>query len=898
LGVTCLLSLFLSLAHDAWSDLYTESRSDDNSVFDLFELIGLNRKGAGRRAPGVYLVKGPESSSPAYRIEDVGRIPAVPDSKFQDLLDAIHAEKGFILLATLRQAKKSRGTLLSVEQKDGSGHIFSLVSNGKAGTLDLDLSGDGKQQLVSVEDVLLATGHWKNITLFVQEDRAQLYVGCEKMESAELDIPIQNIFTRDLASSARLRIAKGGVNDNFQGLLQNVRFVFGTTLETILRNKGCSSSTSAIITLDNPINGSSPAIRSNYIGHKTKDIQAVCGFSCDELTNMFVELQGLRSMVTTLQDRVRKVTEENELIAKVVQITPGVCIHNGILHKNKEEWTIDSCTECTCQNSATICRKVSCPLMPCSNATVPDGECCPRCWPSDYADDGWSPWSEWTSCSVTCGNGIQQRGRSCDSLNNRCEGSSVQTRTCHLQECDKRFKQDGGWSHWSPWSSCSVTCGMGIITRIRLCNSPVPQLNGKPCEGEARENKPCQKDPCPINGNWGPWSPWDACTVTCGGGLQKRSRLCNNPEPQYGGKTCVGEARGTQVCNKQDCPIDGCLSNPCFAGATCTSSPDGSWKCGACPAGYHGDGVHCQDIDECKEVPDACFVFNGVHRCENTEPGYNCLPCPPRFTGTQPFGRSVEDAMADKQVCRPHNPCTDGTHDCNKNAKCNYLGHFSDPMYRCECKPGYAGNGVICGEDTDLDGWPNENLVCVANATYHCKKDNCPNLPNSGQEDYDKDGIGDACDNDDDDDGIPDDRDNCPFIYNPQQYDYDRDDVGDRCDNCPYNHNPDQTDTDNNGEGDACAVDIDGDGVLNEMDNCQYVYNVDQRDTDLDGVGDQCDNCPLEHNPDQVGDLHNINKRLDGKGDACDHDDDNDGIPDDKDNCRLVANPDQADSDG
>ena len=49
-------------------------------------------------------------------------------------------------------------------------------------------------------------------------------------------------------------------------------------------------------------------------------------------------------------------------------------------------------------------------------------------------------------------------------------------------------------------------------------------------------------------------------------------------------------------------------------------------------------------------------------------------------------------------------------------------------------------------------------------------------------------------------------------MYNPRQYDYDRDDVGDRCDNCPYNSNPDQTDTDNNGEGDACAVDIDGDG--------------------------------------------------------------------------------------
>ncbi|OXB65695.1 hypothetical protein ASZ78_015446 [Callipepla squamata] len=847
MGPAAVLVLLLVALGGPEAKRTAESRGDDNSVFDLFQLADLSRKGAGHRAPGVRMVKGPVSYSPAYRIEDASRIPAIPDSKFQDLLDIIHAEKGFILLATLRQAKKTRGTLLSVERKDGSGHVFSIVSNGKAGTLDLSLSGDGKQQLVSVEDALLATGHWKNITLFVQEDRAQLYVGCEKMENAELDIPIQNIFPRDLASSARLRIAKGGVNDNFQGQLQNVQFVFGTTLETILRNKGCSSSTSAVITLDNPMNGSSPAIRTNYIGHKTKDIQAVCGFSCDELTNMFVELQGLRSMVTTLQDRVRKVTEENELIAKVVQITPGVCIHNGILHKNKEEWTIDSCTECTCQNSATICRKVSCPLMPCSNATVPDGECCPRCWPSDYADDGWSPWSEWTSCSVTCGNGIQQRGRSCDSLNNRCEGSSVQTRTCHLQECDKRFKQDGGWSHWSPWSSCSVTCGTGMITRIRLCNSPVPQLNGKPCEGEARETKSCQKDPCPINGNWGPWSPWDACTVTCGGGLQKRSRLCNNPEPQYGGKTCVGEAKGTQVCNKQDCPVDGCLSNPCFAGTTCTSSPDGSWKCGACPAGYHGDGIHCQDIDECKEVPDACFVFNGVHRCENTEPGYNCLPCPPRFTGSQPFGRSVEDAMANKQVCKPRNPCTDGTHDCNKNAKCNYLGHFSDPMYRCECKPGYAGNGIICGEDTDLDGWPNENLVCVANATYHCKKDNCP------------------------------------FIYNPQQYDYDRDDVGDRCDNCPYNHNPDQIDTDNNGEGDACAVDIDGDGVLNERDNCQYVYNVDQRDTDLDGVGDQCDNCPLEHNPDQED--TDSDRIGDGRGDACKDDFDQDSVPDIDDIC-------------
>uniref|UniRef100_A0A8C4HH99 Thrombospondin 1b n=1 Tax=Dicentrarchus labrax TaxID=13489 RepID=A0A8C4HH99_DICLA len=808
-----------------------ESR-DDNSVYDLFELVQVPKKNHG-----VTLVKGDDPYSPAYKIHNPDLIPPVPESAFRDLIDSIHAERGFLLLLNFKQFKRTRGSLLTVEKQDGSGPVFEIVSNGKANTLDIVFSTENKQQVVSIEDVDLATGHWKNITLFVQEDRAQLYTGCDEVNTAELDAPIQSILTPETPASAQLRIAF------------SLCFCPG------------------------------------------EDLQMVCGFSCDDLVSMFKELKGLGVVVKELSNELRQ----------LVRRRPSVCL------------------------SVCVCLFYCLPL-PFSLIFSPS----PSCSASDYAEDGWSPWSEWTHCSVSCGRGIQQRGRSCDRINNNCEGTSVQTRDCYLQECDKRFKQDGSWSHWSPWSSCSVTCGAGVITRIRLCNSPTPQLGGKDCEGEGRQTEKCQKSPCPINGNWGPWSPWDTCTLTCGGGVQTRKRLCNDPAPKYGGKECVGDAKDTQMCNKKACPIDGCLSNPCFAGAKCTSFPDGSWKCGKCPAGYSGNGIKCKDVDECKEVPDACFEFNGVHRCENTDSGYNCLPCPPRYSGPQPFGRGVEQAAAKKQVCTPRNPCLDGSHDCNKNARCNYLGHFADPMYRCECKPGYAGNGHICGEDTDLDGWPNADLVCVENATYHCKKDNCPNLPNSGQEDYDKDGIGDACDNDDDNDGIPDDRDNCPFVYNPRQYDYDRDDVGDSCDNCPYDSNPDQTDTDNNGEGDACAVDIDGDGILNEKDNCPYVYNVDQRDTDLDGVGDMCDNCPLEHNPDQVdsdddrvGDKCDSNQDIDedghqnnldncpyipnanqadhdkdGKGDACDHDDDNDGIPDDKDNCRLAFNPDQLDSDG
>lgn len=72
------------------------------------------------------------------------------------------------------------------------------------------------------------------------------------------------------------------------------------------------------------------------------------------------------------------------------------------------------------------------------------------------------------------------------------------------------------------------------------------------------------------------------------------------------------------------------------------------------------------------------------------------------------------------------------------------------PQY-FQCDDGFAGNGVFCGEDVDSDGRPVPTLSC---GDDECLRDNCPDIPNSGQEDYDIDTYGDICDDDDDNDNL------------------------------------------------------------------------------------------------------------------------------------------------
>jgi len=183
--------------------------------------------------------------------------------------------------------------------------------------------------------------------------------------------------------------------------------------------------------------------------------------------------------------------------------------------------------------------------------------------------------------------------------------------------------------------------------------------------------------------------------------------------------------------------------------------------------------------------------------------------------------------------------------------------------------------------------------------------DNCTNAYNPDQADNDLDGIGDACDPDDDNDLLADVIDNCPLLANSGQADADGDGLGDACDNCVTAVNLLQEDSDADGLGDACDAcpfdpnnDVDGDTVCGEVDNCPTTSNLDQSDADADGVGNLCDNCVNDAN------LSQDNLDLDSFGDACDicpadpeNDADGDTLCGEVDNCPFAANLDQTNSD-
>ncbi|XP_050410177.1 coadhesin isoform X2 [Patella vulgata] len=130
------------------------------------------------------------------------------------------------------------------------------------------------------------------------------------------------------------------------------------------------------------------------------------------------------------------------------------------------------------------------------------------------------------------------------------------------QVCSRCCAVDGNWRPWSDFNSCSVTCGNGTQSRSRTCDNPAPVYGGADCHGDGNETRSCNTMiNCPVDGNWGTWSEFSTCCSVCGV-EQKRSRVCDNPPPEIGGANCPGGSVEIRSCDSNDC-LDNVSSSLC-----------------------------------------------------------------------------------------------------------------------------------------------------------------------------------------------------------------------------------------------------------------------------------------------------------------------------------------------
>lgn len=122
---------------------------------------------------------------------------------------------------------------------------------------------------------------------------------------------------------------------------------------------------------------------------------------------------------------------------------------------------------------------------------------------------------------------------------------------------------------------------------------------------------------------------------------------------------------------------------------------------------------------------------------------YHCGSCKTGFTGDQVKGCKPEVSCGSSLT----NPCDvnaqciperDGSITCQVDLLLFFLFFLLNPFccccfflvlsyiqswlgaYSCsQCGIGWAGNGYLCGKDTDIDGYPDEKLKCK---DANCKK--------------------------------------------------------------------------------------------------------------------------------------------------------------------------------
>ncbi|KAI8492696.1 hypothetical protein Bbelb_297370 [Branchiostoma belcheri] len=248
-----------------------------------------------------------------------------------------------------------------------------------------------------------------------------------------------------------------------------------------------------------------------------------------------------------------------------------------------------------------------------------------------------SNWGKWTTCSRSCEDGIRKRQRDCLWKERRCRGDIRDVQLCNIQPCPVH----GGFSDWSDWTECSLTCGEGTTSRNRVCANPAPRHGGQMCEGPDREEKACQKSECPNSGEdhkwqWQSWESWQPCDRTCDMGYRQRKRGCmTKPGVTQLFIDTNLNCKGRRV-EVMECQVAECAENGNWAGwlswsgctATCGEGVRSRDRTCSDPA-PSGDGKECEgqgtEVEHCSIPP--CIETDGTTRIFSKD-SYLMYPAP------------------------------------------------------------------------------------------------------------------------------------------------------------------------------------------------------------------------------------------------------------------------------
>lgn len=277
------------------------------------------------------------------------------------------------------------------------------------------------------------------------------------------------------------------------------------------------------------------------------------------------------------------------------------------------------------------------------------------------------------------------------------------------------------WARAAPITGCDQVASIGYGTdKSRFCRDHPYD----PC---------CPQTPttsAPVNCAVSDWSDWTACSVSCGDGLQQRTRMVTT-YPANGGQACPSTIEN-RTCHPQDCanyigvPIPGC--NP-------TDSVN-----------YSSKTEYCRDhpTDTCCP-PSTCPPGKYLHDGSCTPCGYNaykstsgtdlaeCLSCP---EGTASWNAVATDASACKKNCEGSwGPCQ-GT--CGTGQMTYTVKNPGDPGGRaCEAQNGQTGYCQLPNECENrlqllsTSAAQGSATICPLGSDGQCNHDDdCPNFRN------------------------------------------------------------------------------------------------------------------------------------------------------------------------